>query len=685
MRSCCVIGCKSAANRSRFKIPRDPKRRLQWLKALPNPPRTEWCCDRHFEPNSFINDGNDTTAALSTKGARKTKGLTPDAVPTIFATNKSKETGGLKRSAATTKNETDVLIDNIGTFDNLQRNIHCRLNLKTFQVQIQTSEIYLFDLNVTESKRLTVRTSVVISKSFNAVVHFNGLQQSGNELAAIFGNNFKVTLYSQLQQLIDKYSDTSMKSPYLQLLTEYDHEASMASLSDRRVEMSRHNSIASLKELRRALTISQMFRIELDFIIDQLCLIRPISHFKQHMFPIQTIIHAYLIYCQMTDGYDTIRNQFILTLPLPSTMQLLTSLSDTQQLSPNSIQSTYLRSGIAKMLPIEKLVNIQIKEIYYNGRLAVQASNANCYATSILCFVMNSIFGKMKKIVYLLPVNDITAPILHNVTCSVVDRVHKLDLQVITITAEQSLTGKKLFQQLMQATTDDALDMYRYPNPVYANEYIYLLYNPASVLRTVRNDWIDQNDPKKMLNYPTFDTGAAKSAAFTHLYELYESESDMLVKTAPKIDRETVYPNSNERELITLVLNVFDGSTATALRTASDGYHATVDLLDLLNMWWTIMDIRTKTVAIVDVNDDNLDRLRRLSEWMVKWKLMAESGGGRLNDDTYEALIQTSNVILSLARYTFVERKFLTDFLPGKFHTDTFEMLFTKYRKYKKY
>lgn len=589
---------------------------------------------------------------------------------------------------ATTTGEAEFLIDNIDTFENLRNDIDSRLNLKSFQVNCQNADIYLFDLNVSESKRLTVRTSVVISKNFDAVVHFNGLQQSENELSDIFGGaNFKVTLYSQLQRIIDKYSDKSMKSVDL---TEYDHEAATASLSDRNVEMLRRNAIASLKELRRALIVSQMFRMELDFIIDQICLIRPISHFKQHMFPIQTIIHAYLIYCQMTDGYDTIRSQFILTLPLPSTMQLLTSLTDTNQLSPNSVQSTYLRSGISKMLPLEKFVNIQIKEIYYNGRLSVQASNANCYATSILCFVMNSMFGKMKKIVYLLPVNDITAPILRDVTVSVVERVHKLGLQVISLTAEHSLTSKKLFQQMMaeadvtvmSSTIDDT---YRYPNPAYANEYIYLLYNPASVMRSVRNNWIDQNDPQKTLNYPNFETGLVKSAAFTHLYELYESESDMLVKTATKIDRESVYPNANERELVTLVLNVFDASTIGALRTASDGYDGTVDLLHLMNMWWTIMDIRTKATGIADMANDNLAVLKRLTEWTVKWKSMADSGGGRLNDDTYEALIQTSMVMLALARYTFVERKFLTDFLPGKLHTDTFEILFTKYRKYKKY
>lgn len=696
MQTCCVIGCKRNKNLSTFRIPTDNRRRAEWLKKLPNIPRSNFCCEKHFE-KKYIIDENVVNRNTSKNYLRKQ--LKSNAIPTIFEKStfieKPKPIEPPKPVFIDPIKVGHVLHDTIGTFTELQQNIQDRLRLQNFQVQIKTNEIFLFDFNKSGENRLTVRTSVVISNTFDVIIHFNGLKQKLSDVSGIFGAHFRLVLYSQLQKLINKYTAMLSANTIGTCLEEFHENVGESSKlitktpeTSQQIKIYRQNAITSLKTLQNAINGSGLFKFtDLSYIIEQ---VRLSKRVKQPMFKIETIIQSYLIYCHIGNAYDTLRNQNMITLPLQSTMELLTSLDVQPHLLADIKKATYLRSDTLKMVSHEKFINLQIQEIYYTGRLSVRASNANCSATSVLCFIMNSIFGEMKKIVYLQPICDITASELYTITMSVIERIQKLKLTVLSVTANQNITTKQLYDTIISSHTlndqqNNIFHMangYRFSNPMHQNEYIYLLYNPASVLTNIRNDWIDQIDQQKTLKYPNFDTGDIKLASFSHLYELFESESDMLIKTATKINQETVYPNANDRELFSYTLNVFDMSTIVALRTASDGYNSTVDLLNLINMWWTIMDIRNKTMAILHVHNENILLLKSLIEWIRKWKMMNDNNdSGRLTNETYDALLQTSVVMLALMSFIFEEQQLKLEFYTSKFHTDDMEPFFSKYKE----
>lgn len=696
MQTCCVIGCKRGINRSVFSIPNNDHRRKEWLKRIPNPPRSKWVCEWHFE-KKYILDEKSATKTKQNKSFKR-KQLLPNAIPTIFVKPEPKPAEIPKLIYIDPLKVGHQLLDKIGTFTELQQNIGNRLRLQEFQIKIKQSEIFLFDFNESDDKRLTIRTSVVITNDFKVIIHFNGLKQTMTDVCGIFGNDFKFMNYSQLQKLINKYTAIQTKTPKL---LEYDN-GQIAELSETVVvtvaappkpktdnttndlKNLKLKAISCLKELQNYIAQSDLYYIDLNFMIEQISLIKKFS-VGQGNFKMETIIQSYLFYCHMGNAYDALRNEFILNLPTLSTMKQLTSLDIQPRLIAHH-KMGYIFGGITKMNPCEKLVNIQIKEIYYKGRISVLALNEkNITATSVICFIMNSIFGTMKKIVYLQPIcSNISgsATDLYTITMSVIERVQNLKLKVISITAELNLKTKTLFQQLMStASNDDEFDNkenFRFSNSMHKNEHIYLLYNPANILKNIRNNWIDQNDQRKTLKYPNFDTGAVQNAYFSHLYELYESESDMLIKTAIKLDRESVYPNANDRELFSNTLNVFDMTTISALRTASRGYNETVDLLNLINTWWTIVDIRDKKNAIGSLGDGNLILLESLTEWTKKWKLLSDNNS--LDIDTHEALIQTSSVIVQLAKHMIGDRNIVGEFLPGKFHTDDMQNVFSKYK-----
>lgn len=700
-RVCCVIGCQRVRRLpypSTFRIPRNSKRRAAWLKALPNPPKSDSCCEAHFERKYFAKRALNKNAKSPQKTTRR-KGLTPDAVPTLFDDVKipmKKEIQRLLKSTEFMDTGTNVggINDIVTTFTELQNEMQFRLNLKSFQVQICPNEIYLFDLRLCPTKCVVVRTSVVISNDKNVTIYFNGMPQKLRAVTGIFGGNFRLVLYSQLQKLIDKYSDIAdpvpearADGPPAKQVTDTD------AVSDKPIEILRKEAVECVRKLQVAVGKNKNYNNELDFIIDQIRLSVQSTQVKQWKHTMPTIFYAYLMYCHMgNDNYVVLRNQFKLTLPLSSTMHLLATLDDSPPPLPLRHKSSYLSGSVAKLQsPHHKLMNIEIKELYYNGRLCVKATNANCQAKAILCFMLTSIFGTFKKIVYFEPVNNILGAGLTDITMKVIEKVHRLNVQVFSITADLNSATKSMFAQLMAfgANAEENATNYRFDNAAFAGEYIYLLYNPASVLHSLRNNWIDQRDSQKSLVYPNFDTGTRCTACFRHIHELFESEADMLIRTATKLDRETVYPNSNERELFALTLNIFDMSTIVGLRTASGGYSATVDLLNLINMWWNIMDIG-KSKAIGSIYDDNLMLLPSIIEWARKWHTMdveydqSAEVIGRLSIETYEAFIQTTKVIAALAKTLILERRITTGFQPGKFHTEDFEPLFSKFKKLRK-
>ena len=73
-----------------------------------------------------------------------------------------------------------------------------------------------------------------------------------------------------------------------------------------------------------------------------------------------------------------------------------------------------------------------------------------------------------------------------------------------------------------------------YPHPVDHGRPLFFLIDPVHLLKSIRNNWINQKNHKKCMHFPSFDgmTDAQNfhTAAFNSLRKLYECEMNGLIK-----------------------------------------------------------------------------------------------------------------------------------------------------------
>ena len=114
------------------------------------------------------------------------------------------------------------------------------------------------------------------------------------------------------------------------------------------------------------------------------------------------------------------------------------------------------------------------------------------------------------------------------------------------------------------------------------------------------------------------------------LKNIYRAEQHSLVKMAPKLSYESLYPTNLERQQVSLVLNVFNEYNVQALEhNGSDQACQTADFVRLICAWWRIVNVKHSlkgmfkrddlSMPISDAMDPRLDFLHKLGAWLTLW------------------------------------------------------------------
>ena len=155
-----------------------------------------------------------------------------------------------------------------------------------------------------------------------------------------------------------------------------------------------------------------------------------------------------------------------------------------------------------------------------------------------------------------------------------------------------------------------------------------------------------------------------------------------------KLDYQTLFPNSFEKQRVSLAVNVFNQKTVVALRKR--GKHETATFVAHVTKTWEILNIKSPREAhklndpnrrkFEDLNDDRFEYLQQMA---TSFKLMDNSIRGKrvqgLTGETSNALHQTLIGIIDLIKtllnldHTYV--------LPSKFQSDRLEKEFGIYRQ----
>ena len=95
------------------------------------------------------------------------------------------------------------------------------------------------------------------------------------------------------------------------------------------------------------------------------------------------------------------------------------------------------------------------------------------------------------------------------------------------------------------------------------------------ILKSIRNNWLNQKDIRKTFHFPNFQNIKLDyyvypvqdySASFSNVRLLYASGKVFLAKLAPNLIIKACFPSAMERQNVKLVLKVFNVLTLAALK-----------------------------------------------------------------------------------------------------------------------
>ncbi|GFS96648.1 transposable element P transposase [Trichonephila clavipes] len=182
-------------------------------------------------------------------------------------------------------------------------------------------------------------------------------------------------------------------------------------------------------------------------------------------------------------------------------------------------------------------------------------------------------------------------------------------------------------------------------------------------------------------------------ANFSTLKQVYDIESNNLVKFAYGLTLKALCPTNLEKQNVKLVLKIFNNFVIQGLQLLGQQHklisYETSIFISLICTWWKIVNVKTplKGQHLLDpyqqpitLSPDNqtCEFLHKILSWLDSWK-GKNCTTGTLTKETHLAFIHTTYALLEMSKYCINELKFQY-FLPGKIQTDALESRFGKYR-----
>ena len=117
------------------------------------------------------------------------------------------------------------------------------------------------------------------------------------------------------------------------------------------------------------------------------------------------------------------------------------------------------------------------------------------------------------------------------------------------------------------------------PHPSCDQMKLFFIFNFVYILKSVRNNWLNQKDFHRTFHFPNFqnfqlnsheDHIQVLSASFSDVRLLYNSKKQSLAKLAPRLTIKACFPSIIERQNVKLVLKVVNKLTIAALKLQNE-------------------------------------------------------------------------------------------------------------------
>jgi hypothetical protein len=410
---------------------------------------------------------------------------------------------------------------------------------------------------------------------------------------------------------------------------------------------------------------------------------------------------AFQVFSLSTIAYNCLRESCLI-LPHPTYLRTLSKCFTIESGTESNAHVAYLTQKAKLLQPHERVVVLLLDEIYVSPKISYKAGSVegfadNCdlsQATTVQAFMICSVLSSKKDMAALVPVKNLTAAYLKELTQKVLSMVEGAGYQVLCIITDNNRVNGNMFALFSYGKLQSCIT-----HPCDPNRKLFFLFDSVHLMKCIRNNWLNQKDSEQTLRFPDIeDLQTIHTAQFKVLKELYESEKQNLIKLAPSLCQKALSPSNTERQSVPLMLRIFNDKIVSVLSVVSQrpnhnssAINDTRIFIDTILRLWKILNVKhalkgrnqrdVNSDPIRSVNDPHLDFLSKVVLWLDVWEAMADKNrAGLLTRETMSALRHTLTTFNLLCPYMFetLQVKYI---LLGKFQTDCLEYRFAQYRR----
>jgi len=142
--------------------------------------------------------------------------------------------------------------------------------------------------------------------------------------------------------------------------------------------------------------------------------------------------------------------------------------------------------------------------------------------------MISSLFSKDRDIVALIPVVNMTAAYLKEITVKVLSAVHQSGFIVLCLISDNNRVNRNMFTALCNGDLKPFIS-----HPCDPTLKLFFLFDSVHLLKCIRNNWLNQSDVQQTFTFPDLtDKGVIRRASFGDLKHLHSFEDTRVLKLA---------------------------------------------------------------------------------------------------------------------------------------------------------
>ncbi|GFU85194.1 THAP-type domain-containing protein [Trichonephila clavipes] len=221
--------------------------------------------------------------------------------------------------------------------------------------------------------------------------------------------------------------------------------------------------------------------------------------------------------------------------------------------------------------------------------------NSEQAATSAYVFMIQSLLSLLKEIVHIMPVKKIDGEKLFAVVKKTIVELDGIGFKVIGVVSDNNSINRKAMSNF---SVPPKLSIV-YPHPSDSSNPLFFVIDSVHIFKCIRNNWINQKNTGQYFYFPDFEDHKFPllEAKFSTLKQLYDIESNNLVKFAYGLTLKALCPTNLEKQNVKLVLKIFNNFVIQELQLLGEqheliSYETTSIFISLICTWWKIVMLK---------------------------------------------------------------------------------------------